>query len=930
MDSVFQTGQSLFAGMGCAHLPGEKGVIESLRRLGYTVEPMDKGSRNTRRRDKLERQIFHRKYQASNFGENQPVVLIPDKAYRLACNDNFTNWVALDIPNGGSFSVYRIRTNAASRGISIQQQIMTLDSAIFEGVPGQLIQAKPFQLQGYRAWDIYNQTTRDDVYRSVLVIMENELFVFKVTAGGDKILRGYANEFFQSIQLPESYRSNSHWTITPDHSMQWKDTGQPVLYTTEDPLFNASTLSYTGMHNSHSPVGFIRYTFQEMSYIEEDAYELRRLADAFMEDNALTEIAFRETTLFQLPAAAGAYQDADGQIYYARFYLKGLTYLAQFTLNENETLANEILDGFEWGIPQFEHWTVQQDSMQMMQVELPYQHMWPLTEELENPYMQYDWLQVFQAPGGDELIEVHITRNSEFADGPSRKVMFDQILEESKVNGWRTVVARMDSTEGGLHAAMTFSDTLSRRQIWNEVIIEHHTRYDIRANYDSIRGVGPFTERFLKTFMPIDTLNQLDYFASKDTAFMRHLERADSNQINHILGMMDYMDFDLAITPEIRKFLNRRSELQYTETQWSELSETLINQLAKDTTTENLEFLKNLTRQYPDSGLYQSCILSTVAAIPTKSAQKFFHDRMMDEPPIVDDYFYQPQFLLHADSLPLVKEFLPDYFSLLSMDEYKWDILEVLSIAADSGYLQRSEYKSVVKELLISAKLELRRLKASKDLDVIALEEFQYLLSLLRAHSEDPEVASFFKKLRAGNHRAELLSVFNFDHRHHHAIADSLIGKMCQHPDLLFHAIIKLDSSASLKQIPQRYLSRDTLVKMMVTTAFSDVEQTVDSVQFTDHFSSRIRSTPLDVYLVKFHVQQTKKTYGIVVAFDASNPKLLWPAFMTNGEIILEEETQGEEQLRLHWKALDRNARYHPEFYYQSPDSLKAMQTDYY
>ena len=120
------------------------------------------------------------------------------------------------------------------------------------------------------------------------------------------------------------------------------------------------------------------------------------------------------------------------------------------------------------------------------------------------------------------------------------------------------------------------------------------------------------------------------------------------------------------------------------------------------------------------------------------------------------------------------------------------------------------------------------------------------------------------------------------------------------------------------------------LVKMMVTAAFSNGEQTVDSVQFVDHFPSRIRSNPLDVYLVKFHMQQSKKTCGMVIAFDASNPKLLWPSFMTNGEIILEEESQAEEELRLDWKALDRNARYRPEFYYQSLDSLKAMQTDYY
>ncbi|MFM7814137.1 MAG: TraB/GumN family protein, partial [Flavobacteriales bacterium] len=332
MDSVLRTGQSLFAGMGCAHLPGEKGVIESLRNLGYTVEPMDKGNRNTRRRNKLEKQVYNRKYVPSHFGVNQPSVMLPDDAFQLACNDKFASWVALDIPNGASFSVYRIRTNAALRGIELQQQELTLDSAIFEGLPGDLVHLKTYQLQGYKAWDIYNRTTRDDIHRMVVVLLENEIFLFKVTAGGEKIEHGYANEFFQSIRLPDNLNKASETSILPNQSLTWNHVNAHVIYASENPLFSSNSIAFAGVQHGKLPVGFIEYTFPEMSYIEESSYELRRLADAFMMDNSLNEMTYHESSTLKTPSANGFYQDADGRNYCARFYLKGLTYVASFVL----------------------------------------------------------------------------------------------------------------------------------------------------------------------------------------------------------------------------------------------------------------------------------------------------------------------------------------------------------------------------------------------------------------------------------------------------------------------------------------------------------------------------------------------------------------------------------------------------------------------
>ena len=39
LDSVMQQ-KSVFSGVGAAHLPGEQGMIEMLRRKGYTVTPL--------------------------------------------------------------------------------------------------------------------------------------------------------------------------------------------------------------------------------------------------------------------------------------------------------------------------------------------------------------------------------------------------------------------------------------------------------------------------------------------------------------------------------------------------------------------------------------------------------------------------------------------------------------------------------------------------------------------------------------------------------------------------------------------------------------------------------------------------------------------------------------------------------------------------
>src|SRR5690606_3452955 len=55
IDSILRSGLSLFVGVGAAHLPGERGVIEILRARGYQLRPVKMGSRDSEHKKLVEK-----------------------------------------------------------------------------------------------------------------------------------------------------------------------------------------------------------------------------------------------------------------------------------------------------------------------------------------------------------------------------------------------------------------------------------------------------------------------------------------------------------------------------------------------------------------------------------------------------------------------------------------------------------------------------------------------------------------------------------------------------------------------------------------------------------------------------------------------------------------------------------------------------------
>jgi uncharacterized protein YbaP (TraB family) len=165
MDSVMKSGRTIFAGMGCAHLPGDSGVIEMLRDMGYTIKPFDKGERNAKRREKLENTIYKRSYKSYTTRDGQLTFDTSTQVYDLGAGDHGASWISLDIPNGSSFIVYRMKTHAGLRGLTDEAIMASIDSILYEAVPGDIVSQKKINVQGYTGLDIVNKTRRGDYQR---------------------------------------------------------------------------------------------------------------------------------------------------------------------------------------------------------------------------------------------------------------------------------------------------------------------------------------------------------------------------------------------------------------------------------------------------------------------------------------------------------------------------------------------------------------------------------------------------------------------------------------------------------------------------------------------------------------------------------------------------------------------------------------------
>ncbi|WP_241148032.1 TraB/GumN family protein [Lacinutrix jangbogonensis] len=275
LDSIIQN-QSVFAGVGAAHLPGERGMLKSLKNKGYTVKAL------------LSDQTLNGQTKKQSIED----FIAPPALKEYTTADGFLTMNSFSdlkefFYNGQKFSVSPDMTNGAFLTISRfnlfdylpSEDDITLDrldNFLFEDIPGDIISKEKITTP-FPGLSILNKTKKGDYQKYHIYKTPLEVIIIKF--GGPKnYVLDYQKEVFESIRFKTPSK-----TLETFKSPYGKYEVRFPKFNTQDNLKNAGNKLIQGtIGNDYY---FVKESVnQDTYYIEEDAFEAKYIAESFFKD----------------------------------------------------------------------------------------------------------------------------------------------------------------------------------------------------------------------------------------------------------------------------------------------------------------------------------------------------------------------------------------------------------------------------------------------------------------------------------------------------------------------------------------------------------------------------------------------------------------------------------------------------------------------
>ena len=279
-DSVIQSGKTIFAGVGAAHLPGPKGMVEAFRNKGYTVTPVfgewtDKG-KGAKARIEAKRVI--REFKPFKSSDGFIEFLSPAKVHEVSFFGK-TMYLAPDLTNGSYVAVSRMKLNHFINTKEDDLAFEDIDKILIEYIPGEIKSKTEIERNGIPGLDIVSKTKRGDYHRYNIFKTPLEFIIIKmigknedVKQNGDELFNSitfhYDNKFVDveplqggfSVQIPSFYlldNNNVFTSKTGNPEIQAYDKDKGTYYFVKQLVLNDNT------------------------FLEKDQFELYRILEVY-------------------------------------------------------------------------------------------------------------------------------------------------------------------------------------------------------------------------------------------------------------------------------------------------------------------------------------------------------------------------------------------------------------------------------------------------------------------------------------------------------------------------------------------------------------------------------------------------------------------------------------------------------------------------
>lgn len=895
IDSIIKK-QSLFVGVGAAHLPGSRGVIESLRKKGYVLRPVKMADRDASQKEVLNAMKVPVQFSTQKAEDGAFSVEVPGPLYSLKSNYQQLDRVQYaDMSNGSYYMVTRVKTYASFIHESTADVAKKTDSLLYEYIPGDIISKKEIVRNGYQGLDITNRTRRGDLQRYHIFYTPFEVIIFKMSGKGNYVDGEEAARFFSSIKLKEH----------PDGNILYKaGTGGFTVRLPHDPHVYQNIASddrweYEAVDKSSGDAFLLmKRSVHNYDFLESDSFDLALIEASFHSADIFDKQVSRQYgKVSGYPALFVKEKLKNGDFVHASFVIKGPHYfvIARRSKNSSDP-SNGFLKSFAFTTYQYAESKNYVDSFFRMTMSTP------VNPDIDAGIRSIIEQTLEDASNGNNANGYYsywkTARNAMFVDKKTGNLVSVQMQEYPKyysINDsarfWKDEIEShlgkndmlleqtnyFSAEEGKVKGArIVIADTASSRRIHKMFLQKGRYMFTLSSMEDSVEKQNNLTQTIFNSFR--STAEPENIYKGKLHLFYEDLFSTDSATHKRAQQSISNIRF---LPEDSRSLYDAIQQLSITDKDYFDSKTRLIAELGyiKDTLSDDLpKYLKKIYEQTADTSMFQNEAMTALARLNTKASFTILKELMLQDPPIFESTSQFSSFFSHFyDSLSLSAKMFPELLQLGTLSDYKENINSLLVTLVDSGYIKASEYEPWFAGIYIDAKVALRKQQARDEkkleeeiksqlepdadpeknygssIDEYSLREYAVLL--MPFYEENKNVPVFFSRLLRSSDDWLRLNTAVLMLRNKKPVADSIFQLLAANDKYRAILYSRLNEANLLQYFPKKYANQLALTKSFLVRQ-SEYDK-MDSIAFIKKIKTQVKNELGYVYFYKYRVKKT-------------------------------------------------------------------------
>ncbi|MGE0567458.1 MAG: TraB/GumN family protein [Bacteroidia bacterium] len=735
IDSILKSGNSLFSGVGAAHLPGDEGVIEMLRKLGYTVNPVypkmsKKANKQIEKYNTLNKSMT---YVTNHAADSLFTVNTPGKLTSVVDFDLIKYSICADMTNGHYYTVARMNTNGIINDYNPEKMMLLMDSLFYDNIPGKIISKKKISIDGVPGFDIINKTRSGDFHRYQLFFQPLEIILFKLGAKNDFVNTSEGKQFFNSIHFSNT-RQVDKWFEPKNKGFKVKYSGK-YSYSRNDYVGTDGLVEDFNAYDEKSEryYGVKHAVYNDFYYLEEDTFELNRLSANVLRNYDYLENYHIETSIENnFPTAYLQGRNSKGNYFFGKVVIKGIHYYLVYSIVKNQIDKNdEFFNSFELTDFHYEHpikQIVDPDIFFKTKDEVSESPRSRFNEEYVKIYnkikdslgakkvkpVDFDYYvntKYYYSPSSHEYVEIFYERYNDY-DYKSKDEFIKGIEYTLGANlSMYLENKKLIEKDGTLTYSFDMKDTATSRAIKCKVLVRGGAVYQVKTPYDTILGLKGWADSFFNSFELSDSIIGKNIFVSKFDQLLNDLISSDTavkRRASHTVN--NTIVFQKEYANSMVKFIKEGNiEKLNTETK----AQIFVNAgIMHDDII--VDTFKELYDKYEDSTFLQLSIIKGLAYCRTKNAYSAIKELLLKNAPVVGSVdVVNDVFKVMHDSLDLCCHMYPEVLKIVNYDEYREPVLKLLNLLVRNNLIKPEKYSSALNDIVKEANIELRRFNAA-------------------------------------------------------------------------------------------------------------------------------------------------------------------------------------------------------------------------